>query len=503
MQTQRQIGPDGPLWAPAARFVLPWRLGARRAPLSRRNRSGVSLQRGSVIAETCASASATPPRAQPAEAAPLRVRDAIGLIVGIVVGAGIFSAPPIVAANAPSAAWMLAAWVIGGLISVAGAMCYAELATAHPNAGGEYHFLKLAFGRTVSFLFAWARITVIPTGSIALLAFVFGDYATQILSLGPYSPALWAALAIAALTALNVAGLEQGKRTQNLLTTLEVLGIAAIVVAGFAAAAGDPAAAPARAAATADASWGLVLVFVMLTYGGWNEAAYVSAELPRRGISRALVWSLVLVTALYLLVNAAYLGALGMVGMRESDAIGADVMRRGVGPIGAQIVSLLIALAALTSANATILMGARMSYAFGRDVPSFAVLGRWRGSAPVNAILVQSGVALLLVVLGAATRQGFETMVEYTAPVFWLFFLLSGASLFVSRARHPDAPRPFRVPLYPAVPLIFCATCAYLLYSSVVYTGIGALFGIAVLACGLPVYLFVRARNPHPRSAPC
>lgn len=441
------------------------------------------------------------PNAVAATGAPqplLRVRDTVGLVVGIVVGAGIFSAPSIVAANAGSPAGAVAAWVAGGLIALCGALCYAELAAAYPHAGGDYHYLKLAFGRNLSFLFAWARLTIIPTGSIALLAFVFGDYASQIFPLGSRSSAVYAALAVAALTAINALGLRQGKSTQNLLTIVEVAGIALVIIGGLLLL---PSAAPTQPAAPPPAvNWGLVLVFVMLTYGGWNEAAYVSAEVrgSPRNLARALIISLGLITALYVLINLAFLNALGLGGMSQSEAVAADTMRRALGEPGAHLVSLFVAIAALTSANATILTGARTTYAFGRDVPLFSPLGCWRGSAPVNALLTQGGIALALVFLGSITRTGFQTMVEYTAPVFWFFFLLTGLSLFVLRRRDPGRQRPFRAPLYPLTPIVFVLTSAYLLYSSVAYTGVGALVGIAVLACGVPVLWYCRSRAPEP-----
>ncbi|HSF48051.1 MAG TPA: amino acid permease [Burkholderiales bacterium] len=424
----------------------------------------------------------------------LNIADAVALIIGIVVGAGIFSAPSLVAANAGSAGAIIAAWVVGGLISLTGAMCYAELATTYPHPGGDYHYLKRAFGDTVGFLFAWVRLTVIPTGSIALLAFVFGDYATQVVRLGELSSSIYAAGIVVMLTALNVMGLRQGKWTQNLLTLVEVAGILLIIVAGLMFVA--PEVSRAETAPSSGGAWGLVLVFVMLTYGGWNEAAYISAELrgPRHYIARALFLSIGVITALYVLVNLAYLNVLGVAGMSQSQAVAADLMRSVGGERGAQIISALIAVSALTSANATILMGARTTYAFGRDFPLFSVLGRWNASAstPVNALLAQGTIALLLVYLGTLTRQGFATMVEYTAPVFWTFFLLTGIALFVLRAREPHVQRPFKVPLYPLTPIIFCATSSYLLYSSVMYTGIGALAGLAVLGAGFVVLLVNR-----------
>lgn len=430
----------------------------------------------------------------------LSTLDVMALVVGIVIGAGIFSAPALVAANASGLNDMLMAWLLGGLISVAGAMCYAELATSYPDAGGDYRYLRMAFGEKIAFLFAWARLTIIPTGSIALLGYVFGDYATQLFSLGPYSAALYAALIIVALTVLNVIGLQAGKWTQNLLTALEVGGVLFIVVAGLALAAPAPDAFVSRPA-TDITNWGLVLIFVMLTYGGWNEAAYVSAEVvgPGRSLPRALFWSLALVTLIYVLVNLAYAKVLGLGGMAASSAVAADALRAVMGEPGARIISVLIAISALTSANATILTGARTTYAFGRDEPMFAALGRWDGRhhTPAFALLVQAAIALALVALGAATRSGFATMVEYTAPVFWLFFVLSGVALFVLRARSPERRRPFSVPFYPITPLLFCGSSAYLLYASVRHTGVGALAGLAVLAVGALVLLL----RKRPRAA--
>ncbi|MBB4633210.1 amino acid transporter [Sphingosinicella soli] len=199
-----------------------------------------------------------------------------------------------------------------------------------------------------------------------------------------------------------------------------------------------------------------------------------------------MVIGLGIVTVLYLLVNLAFLNALGLAGMAESDAVAADVMRRAFGERGAAILSLLIVVAALTSANATAITGARTSCALGREFPAFRWLGRWDRArdTPGNALVVQGGIALLLVVAGAFARDGFTLAVEYTAPVFWFFLLLTGIALFVLRVREPDVPRPFRVPLYPLTPALFCLTCLYLLWSSVSYTGWGAFAGIAVLAAG-------------------
>jgi amino acid transporter len=369
-------------------------------------------------------------------------------------------------------------------------LCYAELATAFPNTGGDYHFLVRAFGKRVGFLFAWARMSVIQTGSVALLAFIFGDYFSQIYSLGEYSSAVYAAAAVIGLTAINILGLNFGTGAQKLLTTAEVLGVVLIIVCGFFFT-GEPPPPDVNGTGAASTSFGLTMVFVLLTFGGWNEAAYISAELRtgKGGKSRmatAFIVGIVIVTALYLVVNLAYLNALGLQGVAASEAVGGDVMRIAFGEAGVWVIGIIVAISALTSANATIFTGARTNYAMGRDFPLFGVLGRWnpKASAPVNAFAVQGAISLALVVLGLSTRKGFETIVEYTAPVFWFFFLLVGLSLFVLRRKEPNAERPFRVPLYPLMPVVFCLTSAYLLYSSLAYTGVGALVGAGVLLAG-------------------
>jgi amino acid transporter len=420
--------------------------------------------------------------------------DAIGIIVGIIIGAGIFKTPALIAANVDGTATLVLAWIAGGLISLIGALCYAELASTYPDAGGDYHFLSRAFGPRLSFLFAWGRLTVIQTGSIALLAFVLGDYASAVFPLGPYSTALYAAVGVAGLTVLHIGGVPRTVLTQNVLTAIEVLGVVLVIGVGLL----SPSA-PAAASTPTSAALGLVMVFVLLTYGGWNEASYVSAEVrePGRNMVRALVLSILLVTVLYVLVNVALVRGLGLGGLAASKAPAADLLERLTGRGTAVLVSVMVVVSTLTSINATIFTGARSAYAVGRDFGPFRFIGRWHAArqAPVNALVAQAVIALLLIGVGALTRRGFETMVEYTAPVFWTFILLTGLALFVLRRQEPDRLRPFRVPFYPATPIVFVATCAYLLYSSLAYTGFGALLGVAVVAAGAVVLLVTAASN--------
>ena len=406
---------------------------------------------------------------------PQRLLDPLGavaLILGVVIGAGIFKTPALVASLSGDVGWTLGVWLLGALISVMGALCYAELCCAYPHAGGDYHFLHRAFGRNVSFLYAWARATVINPGAIALLAFVFGDYFSQVLSLGPYSSALWALLIVLLLTAVNMLGIHASSRIQFWLILFEVLGLIAVVVAGFTWEAGDSSGAFFDTAPPM-AQLGLALVFVLLTFGGWSEAAYISAEVRGgpRVIVRVIVISMALLTVLYLLVNAALLHGLGLQGLGASKTAAADVLGLAWGPWAQKALGLFVAIAALTSINATMVVGARTKYALGRDWVSLGQLGTWSGptGSPSRAYALQAVISLGLIALGMREADGFSAMVEFTAPMFWSFLMLVGLALMWLRRTDSAAIRPFRVPLYPFTPLVFCAACAFLAYSSVMY----------------------------------
>lgn len=437
--------------------------------------------------------------------------DAVTIIVGLVVGIGIFRTPSLVAANVDSELAFIGVWIAGGAVTLIGALCYAELSAAHPHAGGEYHFLSRIYGKPMAVLFGWARASVIQTGAIAGVAFVLGDYAAQILPLGPYGPALHAALAIVVFTGINVIGTFQSKTLQVAITFLEVGAIAAIIAFGLL---GPTASAPVMEPPPAGAAaLGMAMIFVLLTYGGWNEAAYLTGELrdAPRNIARVLILSTAILTALYVLINIALLSVLGLDGLRASQAVAADMMRLVAGPAGAFVVSLAVLVAAVSTLNATIFTGGRVYFAMARDLTLLPKVGEWHEHRrnPANGLVMQGLVALVLVGLGAATRDGFQAMVDYTAPVFWGFMLLVGLGLIVLRIREPDRSLPYKVPLYPLTPALFCLTCAYMLHASIAYTGVSALIGLAVLASGVPLLFFRRteapadaARRPVPAALP-
>lgn len=455
----------------------------------------IAIPRASAAGSPSSSLAPAVPRAR------LSVLDGVALLVGIVVGIGIFRTPQIVALNVTSEWAFIAVWLAGGAVTLIGAFVYAELGSAYPHTGGEYHYLYRALGRPVALLFAWARLTVIQTGAIAAVAFVFGDYAQGILPLGPWGAALYAGAAILVFTAINLAGSRQSRTLQIVFTVLTVLAVLLISTLGLMPGEAAPAP-PAPATGSASGALGLAMVLILLTYGGWNEVAYLSGEMRdvRRNMPRVLVASVALITGLYFLVNLAYLNVLGLEGLRGSEVVAADTLQRLLGPGASVAVALLVCFAALSTMNATIFTGARLYYSLGRELPLLGRMGLWeeRSDMPVNAILVQSGIALALVVFGAGTRVGFQAMVEYTAPVFWLFLLLVGVSFFILRRRGGGRAGGFRAPLYPLTPALFCLTCAYLLYASLSYTGYGALVGIAVLLAGVP---FIRLGGRREKGA--
>ncbi|GGJ82495.1 APC family permease [Pseudomonas matsuisoli] len=429
----------------------------------------------------------------------LSVTDGVAVVVGVVVGIGIFGFPPMVAQHVETPLAYLGLWLAGGLFMLVGALCYAELGSSYPSEGGEYHYLRKAFGGQLALLFAWARGTVIQTGAIAVVAFIYGEYAQGLLPLGPNGANWHALFSVLALTALNVLGTRESKRLQVTLSLLTVFAVSGVAIAGILI--GNEPLAPAQLPSGGPSLGvlGMGMVFVLLTYGGWNEAAYLTGELknPERNVARVLVIGTLIVTGLYLLSNFAFLQIFGLEGLRQTSAVGADLMSTVAGPWASVALSLIICIAALSTLNATILTGARVYYAIGRDVPRFAMLGEWndRGSTPVRALLVQAGITLILLLFGALSEDSVNSMVAYTAPVFWFFMFMVTLSLLRLRQLDKRRERPFSVPLFPWLPLLFAAVCLGLFWSSTLYAGTGALLGLVVLAAGLPL---LAMRNPVP-----
>jgi amino acid transporter len=451
--------------------------------------------------------------------AQLGLWDAVSIIVGIVVGTSIFKTPRMICLNVSGTWEMAAVWGLGGVLSLVGAMCYAELATTYPRSGGDYVYLTRAYGASLGFLFGWAQLSVILTGSIGIMAFAFADYSAPLFNLPKEHTALLATGAVCSLTMVNLLGVAVGKWMQNLLTVCKVVGLAGILVAGVYVGGEMPLAV---AGEEHFSGLGMAMIFVLYAYGGWNDAAFVAAEVRdlNRNLPRALIFGIGGIAILYILINLAYVWGLGFGNLRNSQAPAADLLQLALGERAGRIMSALVVISALGAINGLVFTGSRVYATLGEDHRLFAALARWnpRLKVPIWSLLVQATIAIgLILAVGTESGRagldgtllalagktmpweqydgGFETLLAGTAPVFWLFFFLTGASLFVLRFKDGDRPRPYRVPLYPLTPLVFCATSLFMLYSSLTYARYLTLLGIAPLLLGIPLYLWSGQRK--------
>ncbi len=419
--------------------------------------------------------------------------DAVSLIIGIVIGSTVFKTSGLIFANVPGPWWGLGLWIVCGGLSFASALCYAELATTYPRLGGEYNYLTRAFGPWAGFLFGWAELSLIQTGSIGALSYVFAEYAVKVFALQD-SAMIWLALAaVVVLTALNMLGVQAGKRTQNVLTIAKLIGMGLLVIAGLSVAGSSSLEVKQP---MSEAGWPFALILVLYAYGGWNDAAFVAAEMKdrSRNIPRALLLGIGIITVWYVLLNAAYLGALGFEGLRASHQPAADAFAKVAGVSGGRAMSVLVMISALGSVNGVIFSAARLHATVGADHSLFAMLVQRssdrrtlarslfaQGWITVGMILTlgtdagRGSLDSMLVAIGAAPVPwgkyfgGFETLYAASAPIFWSFFLATGVAYFVLRWKDRDIERPFRAPLFPLCPLLFCAMSGFGLYSATLY----------------------------------
>ncbi len=434
----------------------------------------------------------------------LSLFDSTSIIVGIIIGAGIYQMAPAIAKGAGSAWGVMAIWVVGGLLSLCGALSYAELATAYPVSGGDYVYLSKAYGRWAGFLFGWAQLTVVRPGDIVVMAFAFATYGRAIYDpLASYpelSQRLFAALAVLVLTIINILGVTQGKWTQNLLTAAKALGLLAIVGVALISPGGAR-----EVTEVGGLPLSLAFIFVLFVYGGWNEMAYVAAEVrdPRRNIVRALVTGTAAVIGLYLLINGAFLYTLGYERLATSQAVATETVATVFPTLGARLVSALICISALGAVNGLIFTGARITYALGDNHQVFRRLGYWspRTGTPVPALALQGLIAMSLVlILGT-----FVDAILYTAAAVYTFYLGTSFSILVLRFKEPATERPYKVTGYPVTPLIFSGVCAFLVYKATTYAAqnkqLFLIIMATTLAVGLVIYLLTDARQARPAQA--
>lgn len=430
-----------------------------------------------------------------AQATPLRVLgvlDASFLVVGSIVGGGIFLVSGEVARGVTSPAGFVAVWIVGGLVALAGALCNGELGAMFPRGGGEYVYLREAYGPSFAFLSGWTSFWIGFPGSIAALAWGLGGTVAGLVGAGPRFGAGVALGSIVALTAINALGLRWGKSVQNALSGAKLLAFGLLLVLGASVRVGADHFSP-FFGSERPSSLALALVPVLFAYSGWNAATYVAGELrdPTRTLGRALVAGTALCIALYLAVNVTYLRALSLETMRTVP----DVSRASIERLGGRAVAVglgpLVAVSILSSLQATVLTGPRIYQAMARDRLFFSPLARLdtRTRVPVIALVAQAGIACALLL-----TQSFERLLTFAMFAIVSFSTLTVAAVVVLRLRRPNVLRPFRLPGFPFVPALFIAVNLWVLRCIVASGAVEVLVGLAIVATGAPAYLVFRAR---------
>ena len=419
------------------------------------------------------------------------------MVIGGIIGSGIFLNPAIVAQRVGTAGLTMAVWVLGGVVAVLGAFVFGELGARRPQAGGGYIYLRDAFGPLPAFLYAWALLLIIATGAIAAVAVTFANYALALTRLDASLRLPIAVGAIVLLSAINYVGVRPGAITQNVFTVLKLIPLALLAAAGVFAAAPLTAAAPAPPAGTLGiaAALGTALVPVLFSYGGWQQTNYVAEELidAERNLPRALLLGVAGVVVAYLLANYAYLRALGPAGLAASTAPAADAMLALVGPAGERIVTAGIAVSTFGFLNLVILVSPRVYQAMAADGLFFPALSRLhpRYRTPTAAIALQCAWAVLLTLTGT-----YGELLDYVVFGDWIFFALAAATIYVFRRRDGAPPAGvFRVPGYPVTPALFILAAVYVLIGSITSNPGNALRGTLLLAAGVPVFWFWRRRG--------
>ena len=421
--------------------------------------------------------------------------DAAAIVVSNVIGGGIFFVPVIVAGLVPSPGAMLAVWLAGGALALAGAMAYAELATVRPQAGGEYVYLRDAFGPLAAFLTGWTSFVAGFSGAIAASTLALADYVTRFVPGAAGAKPAIALAAIAALTLVHVRGVGPGRLVQNVLAALKVGGIVVIVALGFAFGRGDASHLTASGPVAA-IPWVMALVPVMFSYSGWNAAAYVAEEVrdPGRNVPLALGLGTMAVVVLYLLLNALYLYALpsGELAAVPGGRLMDTVAERLLGSAAGNLLALFTIVGLSASISAMVLAGPRVYFAMARDGMFVRAAGRVhpRFHTPAAAIVAQSVWSSVLVLSGTLSQ-----LVSYTGFAVVLFSAIAVLALFVLRRRDAGAARPFSAIGYPWGPGLFVAASAVMLANEMWRNPVPTLVGAALIVAGVPVYYVIRARS--------
>jgi len=438
-----------------------------------------------------------------AASGPPRLLRALGLwetsaiVIGIMIGTGIFIVPAQMTRSLGTKVAVLSVWAVTGLLSLLGALSFAELAAMMPEAGGQYVFLREAYGPLTGYLCGWSFFVAAQTGGISVLAVGFAEYANEFLPLTPWEQKAAAAASIAVLTAINYRGVREGGALQSILTGLKLGALAVIILLGYVLVRGLPGGPATLAEPTGRrfaASFGVAMVGAFWAYEGWNACTFVAGEVkrPERNIPLALILGTVTVIALYMAMNLVYYHVLPIDQVARSSRVGADAAVRIFGHTGSYLVSLLIIISTLGSLNGSILAAPRVYYAMAKDGLFFRWCARVhpRFHTPHLALLVQAAWAIIMVAAGT-----YEQLYTYVIFAAFVFYALTALAVVVLRRTQPDVPRPYRVYAYPYVPIIFVLGSACFLVNTLMEEPVEAGFGAVMLGIGVLVYWFWKRRG--------
>jgi len=426
--------------------------------------------------------------------------DLVLLVIGTVIGSGIFLVPgAVLRPVGNSVPLALAAWLTGGVLSLLGALTYGELSAMKPQAGGLYIYIRDCFGPFPAFLFGWTLFFVLSAGSVATLAVAFGAYFSEFVRLTPWMVKSLSALMIAVIAVVNVRGTRGSADLQNAMTAIKIFAIvlmaSALLWRGKSFATGN-AAPPGFGPGAYASGFGMAMISVLWAYEGWQYATFSAGEAinPQRNFPLAFLVGSATLIAIYLFANFGYLAALGPAGVSRSNRVAASAVSLVIGPVAAKLVALTILVSIFSAANSIMLTAPRVYYAMARDGVFFNRLAEIhpRYGTPAFAVIALASWAAILAATGT-----FEQLLTYVIFIGWIFYALAAASLFVYRKRDPEAKRPYRVPGYPVTPSLFILAAVALVLNTIVAQPARAALGIGIVLLGAPAYLIWRRRTQY------
>ena len=421
----------------------------------------------------------------------LGVFDATAIVIGIVIGSGIFVLPNLIARNLPSATAIIGVWIVSGVLSFFGALAYAELGAMMPQTGGQYIYLREAYGTMWAFVSAWTFMLAVLAGGSAWLAVTFSIYVGYFVPLTPMAAKVIAIALIAALSAINYVGVRAGARVQGAFTTLKIVGLIVLIAAAFLS--GQTAKASGAGVRRSLANFGVAMAACLMAYNGWSYVSFVAGEVkdPRRNLLRSLLIGMTIVSALYILANAAYLKVMTIAEIAGSERVGAELATRTLGPIGGTFVSITVLLSIIGAVNGCILTAARIPFAQAQDGLFFRLFGEVhpRFQTPGSAI-VWGGIWTSLLVLTGS----YETLYTYAIVAAWIFYTMTVAAVAVLRRKMPDAVRPYAMWGYPYTLCAFVLVSVWFIANAFATQVLPSLMTFVIIGSGIAAYQVWRRR---------